>query len=154
MSRIFAKDSMTRRGETLASVLIGVFILTIVIAGLSSVLFTNKSFESDYERNNALFYLRNNASNVVRKVDTSGIQERETFYLKKDPVARTYTVLTGSSNSALSYVNARSEQVTNTGTYEGQVFLQMFYMDKRETVAGGSQSNQIIRAGIKELVRK
>lgn len=50
--------------------------------------------EDDYLRNQALFLLENNATNIVKKVDTSDIAENETFSLYKDTLNRHFLVMT------------------------------------------------------------
>lgn len=147
LSATFSK----RRGETLAAVIVGTMVLGLAVSGIAVILSSNSSLESEYEKNNRLFLLQNNSEAVVRKVDTSLIPEGEIFFLKKDEVSKTFLVLTGAENMDYRYVNAHGEWV-NTGTTTDTVYARSFLMEKKDPTIG--DGGQVIRAGVKELIRK
>ena len=64
------------KGETLVSVIIGVFVLSIVIFAIVNILNTNTTIEDDYSRNLRIRLLEQNASNIIRSMDTTAIPEK------------------------------------------------------------------------------
>lgn len=143
--------SRIHRGETLAAVIVGTVVLALAVSGVAVILSSNSSLETEYEKNNKVFLLQNNADAVVRRVDTSLVAEGEVFYVKKDTVSKTFLVLTGSSNADYRYVNENGEWA-NTGTTTGTVYARSFLMERKDPTIGNG--GQVIKAGIKELIRK
>jgi len=107
----------SKRGETLISVLVGVVILALAIGGITIILMQNRTIDEDYDTNNAVFLLRTNAENIVKKMDTKNIAENEVFYLSKDSTTKTFQVWTGTTNDSYRYINSDGDLVTNTGSY-------------------------------------
>ncbi len=121
------------------------------VSGIAVILSSNSTLETEYDRNNRLFLLQNNSEAVVRRVDTSGIAEGEVFFIRKDEASKTFLVLTGAENVDQRYVNAYGAWV-NTGTTTDTVYARSFLMEKKDPTIGNG--GQVIRAGVKELIRK
>lgn len=141
-----------RRGETLISVLVGVFILAITIGAIVMILSTNYELEDTYERNNTLFLLQNNATNIIRKLDTSLLTEKELFSVYKDTENKQFTLFTGSSVDTYKYIDAEGNHITNTGSFAGIIYARYFLIDKKDSSFGAE--NQVIKAAVRELIRK
>lgn len=82
------------RGETLVSVIIGVFVLAMVISGIAAILANNLAVENDYMRNNKLHFLEVNSTNIIRRLDTSNLDEKQVFYLEKNETGSVFLVRT------------------------------------------------------------
>lgn len=143
--------SRNRKGETLVSAIVGSILIALAVGGIASVISANQALEENYLRNNAVFFLQHNASAAIRRLNTENIGEGEVFYLKKDVASKNFLILTGAQNGDYRYVNAMGEWV-NTGSTTEKVFLQSFLMERKDPSFGSG--GQIIRAGIKELIRK
>ncbi len=142
-----------KQGDTLISIVIWVVLLGIVWLGIMNLLTTNYEIEDNYNRNNTLFILKNNATNIIRKIDTSSVPEWDVFFLYKNSQWKAYQILTGTGNEAFKYINSKWETVINTWTYiDGIIYTRSFYSEKKDTGLG--PQGQVIRAGIKELIRK
>lgn len=142
-----------KQGDTLISIIIWVVLLGIVWLGIMNLLTTNYEIEDNYNRNNTLFILKNNATNIIRKIDTSSVSEWDVFFLYKNSQWKAYQILTGTGNEAFKYINSKWETVINTWTYiDGIIYTRSFYSEKKDTGLG--PQGQVIRAGIKELIRK
>lgn len=110
----FAKS---KRGETLISVLVGVIILVIAIGGITTILMQNRTIDEDYNTNNTVFLLRTNAENIVKKLNTTSLAEKDVFYISKDSTTKTFRIFTGTTNDSYRYINSDGDLVTNTGSY-------------------------------------
>jgi hypothetical protein len=138
-------------GETLISVIMGTIILAFAIATIAALLTGNAEMESGYEKNNAVFLLQNNATTVIRKLDTSSVQEGEVFYLFKDTGAAVFKLFTGATNEGYRYVNIAGEMV-NTGATSDAAYARTFLMEKKDPLS--TSSNQVVKVTIRELIRK
>lgn len=128
-------------------------LISIIIIGIMSLLTRNYEIENDYKRNNIVFILKNNASNILRKLDTSYSPEGDVFFIYRDPDALEYQVLYGTGNEIFKYINARWERVTNTGAYfTDPIYTRIFYTEKKDL--GNGDEHQIIKWAIRELIRK
>ncbi|EKD44587.1 MAG: hypothetical protein ACD_71C00087G0002 [uncultured bacterium (gcode 4)] len=145
----FAKS---KRGETLISVLVGVIILALAIGAITTILMQNRTIDEDYNTNNTVFLLRTNAENIVKKMDTKSLAEKDVFYLSKDSSSKIFQILTGTTNDSYRYINSDGDLVTNTGSYGWTLYSRVFLLEKNDTTLG--EPHQIIKAGIKELIRK
>jgi Tfp pilus assembly protein PilV len=142
----------TSRGETLVSVLVGVFILSIVVFGVANLLVNNSALEDESRRNTALMILEQNATSIIKNLNTAQIAEKEVFYLYKDPTTQTITAFTGATNIGYAYVNAAGENVSNTGSYQNSLYYQSFIIDQSDT--GLRSGSQVVKGTIRELVRR
>lgn len=150
--RSSASPRHSRGGETLAAAVVGSLIVAIAVGGIASIMASNAELEDAYLKNNAAFLLQNNAAAIVRRLDTSRLNEGEAFYLKKDVTSKNFLVLTGSQNSDYQYVNAMGEWV-NTGTTQETAYSRWFLLE-RKNPSFGSGGGEIVRTSVKELVRR
>lgn len=140
----------SRRGETLAAAIVGSLVLALALSGIAAILSANTTLETEYEKNNRAFLLEDNGAAIVRQLDTSGIAEGETFYVKKDSAARAFLVLTGSENADYQYVDSAGEW-TNSGTTEKTVYTRSFVMEEQDPIFGSG--GHAVRTVVKELLR-
>lgn len=112
----------------------------------------NRTIDEDYNTNNAVYLLRTNAENIVKKLDTKSLAEKDIFYIIKDSTVKTFQIFTGTTNDGYRYINGDGDLVTNTGSYGGTLYSRIFLVEKNDTTLGAP--HQIIKAGIRELIRK
>lgn len=139
------------RGETLVSVIIGVFVLAMVISGIAAILANNLAVENDYMRNNKLHFLEVNSTNIIRRLDTSNLDEKQVFYLEKNETGSVFLVRTWSTSLPYAYVNEAGSNITNTGSYTGSIYLRTFIVDQYDKSL--KIGNQIIKWTIRELIK-
>jgi hypothetical protein len=96
--------------------------------------------------------LEQNATSIIKNIDTSVIAEKEVFYLYKNPGTQTITTLTGAANISYAYVNSAGENITNTGSYQDPLYYQSFIIDQNDT--GLRTGSQVVKGTIRELVRR
>jgi flagellar basal body-associated protein FliL len=122
--------SNSKKGETLMSIIVGVAILSIAMGGVVLILAQNRTIEEDYDTNNSISILQTNAENIVRKVNTSMLAEKDVFFLKKDSVTKIFQALTGSINDGYKYIDRDGNLVTNTGSYAGSIYTRIFTVER------------------------
>ena len=66
----------TQKAESFAWIIIWVFILSIVILGIANLIIYSSSIIDTYRESARLWILKDNLSNIVKKIDTSQIQEK------------------------------------------------------------------------------
>lgn len=145
--------SNLKKGETLVSVVVGIVILGIAMGGVAMILVQNSTIEEDYGKNNNVFFLQSNAENIVRRVDTSAVIEKEVFFLRKDPLTRTFLVYTGTTNEGEKYIDRDGNKIDAPTSYPGTVYTRSFIVERQDT-SFGDKPRQVIKGGIKELIRK
>ncbi|MBP8016683.1 hypothetical protein KAZ01_01625 [Candidatus Gracilibacteria bacterium] len=142
-----------KKGDNLISVLIGTFIIAIIILGIINILSSNYVIEDDYSRSNKILLLQYNTTNIVRALDTSFLNEGDIFYIYKDVENKNFLIKTGIGNEQYKYINEFGDNISNTGTYASTMFARMLYVQKNDTTDLGPK-NQILKVGIRELIRK
>jgi hypothetical protein len=141
--------------ETMIAIVIGMLLISIIIVGIMTLLTKNYEISNDYDRNNMVFILKNNGSNILRKLDTSGSNEWEVFYIYKNPDVKEFQVIRNSSpdKEMFKYINSDWEVVVNTGSYtDGSIYTRIFFTEKKAFENGTTK--QIIKWSIKELIRR
>ncbi len=136
----------TNNAETLISILIWISIISAISFWAIKMLQYDREKSITYDKINEIFLLETNANNLVKKVITKDFKEKEVFYLYK-----TWSQIIAYSwvtNEYLKYINSDWELVTNTWTYVWNIYSRLFIVDK------DTATNQLIKWGIKELIRK
>jgi hypothetical protein len=83
-------------------------------------------------------------------VDTSGIAENETFSLHKDTLNRRYLVMTGANVEPYKFIDRRGNWVSNTGSFQDTIYIQLMLLDKNAT---SPVQKQVVKGEIRELIR-
>gem|GEM_PF-3150988 len=122
----------TKQAESFIGIMIGVFLISIVILGISNLLNYSGEIIRDYEDNTKINILRNNTNNIITNIDTSYVAENEVFYIRNDRVTDTYVALTGSLFEADRYINEFNQNV-DPDTYEGPVYSRQLWVEREDT---------------------
>ena len=144
--------SNSKKGESLISIIVWVTILAIAVSGIAMILFQNRTIEEDYGKTNTITLLQSNAETIVRKVDTSRFAEKDVFYLCKDDSTGIFTAFTGALGESCKYIDKNGDKVTNTGSFADTIYTRIFSIEKEDNSSG--KPRQVIKGGIKELIRK
>lgn len=136
--------------ETLISVLIWLFIVSIIIFWIISVLTQNYSVEDDFVRNNKIFFLKSNTINILNAIDTSALGEWDIFYLYK--TWSLFKIFTGAINDQYKYTDEYWNNITNTWAYTSSIYTRILYVDMQKQPS--SIKDQVIKVWIKELIKQ
>ncbi len=140
------------KGETIVWILIGVFIISIVILGISSLINYSRITIQEYDRTTKISILRENLTNIIQWIDIDTVLENEIFYIYKNTQTQSYDIYTWSTNSEYKYINAQGEKIDNINTYEWDIYARLLWVEREDTSI--KNSNKLIRASIKRLIKK
>ena len=106
-----------------------------------SLLTKNYEIEDNYNRNNTIFLLKNNASNITNKLNTNSVPEGNVFFIYKNKDVHEFQILYGTGNDMFKYINKDGELVYNTGSYtDGTIYTRIFYAEKKDaSIVDGRQ---------------
>ncbi|MDD4151934.1 MAG: hypothetical protein PHR68_04935 [Candidatus Gracilibacteria bacterium] len=135
----------TKKAETLVSILIGVFILSLISIGAIKIMEYDKQKTIEYDKINKIFLLEANSNNLIKKIPTSQFGEKQVFYLYK--TGSQILAYSGISNDYIKYIDEDGNTI-NTGTYKGYIYTRLFIIDK------DTSTSQLVKGAIKELIRK
>jgi hypothetical protein len=124
--------------------------LAIIIIGLTSILIVNKDIEISYGRSNDMAIMRMNAGNVLRQLDTSGIQNKEIFYLQKDVTNRRFLIHTGAIED-YRFIDRLGTPIARTAV-DTKIYSRLFFIEKKKNLS--QNETEVIRGSIRELLRK
>ncbi len=103
-----------KRADTIAWIIIAVFILSFAMLGIVNVLDYNQSVSDNYEKETDLYILKSNSDNILKRLNIDWIQENEKFYVFKDQSTNEYKVLTWATNEKYKYVDKDGNNVDPT----------------------------------------
>jgi len=120
-----------------------------------NILIFSTDVTARYNETNRVQVLKQNLTNIVKKIDTSTLQENEIFYLHKNPAAiwwAKYEIYTWALNSNYQYIDELWDHVSDTDTFEWDIYSQILWIANEDI--SFLEQNQVIRASIKRLERR
>jgi len=141
-----------KKAESLAWVIIWVFILSIIMLWITNLLINSADTIYLYENKRDISILKNNTINVVKKLDTSGIQETELFYLYKNKETNNFEIKTWSWNYTYKYIDRLWNNITNLDNFNWPIYSRVLWLERKDTSIW--TEHQIIKSSIKRLIKK
>ena len=141
-----------KKWETLVSLMVWIFIISLVISGIVSIIGSNYSLEDGFIKNNKVFFLKNNTVNIIKSLDTKWITEWEKIYIYKDDANKKFTIFTWAINEKYSLVDEYWNNILDTTKYDWNQYLRSVYIQNADTSVG--TQNQIIKITVKEITKK
>ncbi len=142
----------SKQAESFIGIMIGVFLISIVILGISNLLNYSGEIIRDYEDNTKITILKNNTKNIISTIDTSNILENEIFYIHDNSGSGSFVAYTGSANAGYKYINEYGQYLADPVNYDGAVYARQLWIEREDTSVW--EQNQVIRASIRRLVKK
>ena len=138
--------------ETLVWIIIGVIILSIVLVWIWSTASYSKDVISMYKDKGTINILEDSSYNIINKIDTSGVQNWETFYLYKNVWSSEFEIFTGAVNSDYQYVDDNGNKIDDIDTFEWDIFTRSFLVEWEYSTPLGTW--QSINVNIERYARK
>ena len=142
----------SNKGETIVWILIWVFIISIVILGISSLMTYSRATIQSYDRSTKISILRENLTNIIKWIDIDSVNENEIFYIHKNATTKEYDVFTWSTNTEYKYIDVNGNKVDDLENFEWDIYAQLLWIEREDTSL--ENSNKLIRASIKRLIKK
>ncbi len=144
------------KAESFVWIIVWVFILAFVMLWIVNILIFSTDVTAKYNETNRIQVLKQNLTNVVKDLDTSGLQENELFYVHKNrataPWDNKFEIYTGATNENYQYIDELWNNVADINTFEGDIYSQILWVANEDITF--LDQNQVIKASIKKLVRK
>lgn len=115
-----------KKAESLAAVIIAVFILSIALMWIINVVSFSKETSLGYESEIYKHILRSNSDNLVKKLDSSGLWKSENFYIYKDVASKEFRILTWSLNNEYKYIDLLWNKITNSDDNIWKIYKREF----------------------------
>lgn len=103
-----------KRADTIAWIIIAVFILSFAMLGIVNVLDYNQNVSDNYEKETDLYILKSNSENILKSLDVDDVRENEKFYIYKDESTNEFRVMTWATNEQYKYVDKDGNNVDPT----------------------------------------
>lgn len=141
-----------QNAESFVWIVVWVFILSFVMLWIINILIFSTDITTKYNQANRIEILKQNLTNVIKKIDTSGLQENEIFYVHKNRAASNYEIYTGSTHDGYKYVDETGNSIPDINSWNDDIYSQVLWVATED--ASFLWENQVIRASIKKLVKK
>jgi hypothetical protein len=119
-----------KKWESLAGIIIWIFILSFVILWIWSLIWTSRDLIKEYDIKTQLDFLTNSSYNIIDKLDVSFIPDEKVFYLYKNKSANLLEIKVWETYSEYKYVNKFWEKIDDPSNYKKDLFLRFFYVKK------------------------
>jgi len=108
---------------------------------------------NQYNQTNRIQVLEQNIKNVIKKIDSTGLQEGEEFYLRKNSsTPNTYEILTWSTNQNFQYIDKLGENILDINTFDGDIYLQKLFIEYEDD--GILNWNKVIKVNVEKFFSK
>lgn len=119
-----------KKGESLAGIIIWVFILSFVVLWIWNLLWNSRELIKKSETEVEINFLINNSYNIINKIDTSTLSDWDKFYLYKNKISKDFELKIGEINSDYKNINSLWEKIDNSLTYKNNTFTREFTLKK------------------------
>lgn len=138
--------------ESLIWIIIWVFILSFIILGVTNLLINSKLIIDTYENKKIISILKNNTENIIKKIDTSNINETEIFYLNKNTSTKEFEIFTWSTNYVYKYIDQYWNKVDDLANFEWNIYSRILWVERDDNTIW--ENHQIIKVSLKKLLKK
>ena len=95
-----------KRADTIAWIIIAVFILSFAMLWIVSVLDYNQDISNNYEKETDLYILKSNSENILKRLNIDNIQQDEKFWIYRNEANQRYEVVTWTWNENYKFVDS------------------------------------------------
>ncbi len=128
---------INKKAESLAGIIIWVFILSITLLGIANIVaFSQESLYEVSQKMN-IQSLNSTANTLSEYIDSSSVNVGEDFYIFKNTSTNTFEIFTGAVNQNYQNIDKNGEYVDDISIYSGAVYSRIFTLTARENFASG-----------------
>lgn len=142
---------INKKWETLISLIIWVFIISLIIHWIVEIISSNYIIEDNFIKNNKIFFLKNNTTNIINSLNIKWTSDWEIYYLYKDEINKTFTTYTGVLNEKYKYVDEYWNNILDIWHYDKNFYLREIFLQNINTSIW--IQNQIIKISVKEILK-
>lgn len=135
--------------ESLIWILIWVFIISIIILWIANLLISSNYVIDKYQNEKTINIIKNNTQNIIKKLDTSKINNLENFYLYKDFENNMYKIFTWTTNEYYKYIDQYWNHIENTGSYIDSIYTRKIWIERSDYIIW--EENKIFKIEISKI---
>lgn len=110
--------------ESLVWILMWMFILWLVLMWIANIIISSRDLSSQTLIDSSIYFLKNSSVNTLNKSDLSSLNLWEEFYLNKDKVSQTISILTWALNSQYMYIDRHWYYVADIVAFSWFIYTQ------------------------------
>lgn len=100
-----------KRADTIAWIIIAVFILSFAMLWIVNVLDYNQNISDNYEKETDSYILKSNSENILKRLNIDHIEQDQKFWIYKNEGTNMYEVVTWTWNEMYRYVDKDGRKV-------------------------------------------
>lgn len=127
---------ISKKGESLVWIIIGVTILSFVLVWIMNLVFQSQDVVDNFQSNRDLSLLEENALLIGNAIDTSFVMENEVFYVERNTTNNTYYIYTGSLSEWYKYIDSMGNTISNTGSYTWIYYKRSLTLKRKTSPTG------------------
>ncbi len=139
-------------GESLIWIIIWVFILSFIILWVTNLLINSKTIIDTYENKKTISILKNNTENIIKKIDTSNINETEIFYINKNNSTKEFEIFTWATNYLYKYIDKYWNKVDDLENFNWNIYSRTLWLERDDNSIW--ENHQVIKVSIRKLIKK
>lgn len=139
---------ITKKAESLAWIIIWVFILSFVLLWIGSLIWNSKDLIWDFDKKMNLDLLTSSSYSIINNLDVSSLTDGQIFYLYKNTSANTFDIYSWVSNSQYKYVDKYWNKVDDPLNFSWDVYDRIFQVIK---IDYNGEEKTVVEVVIKEL---
>lgn len=119
--------------ESLIGIIIAISLLWFVILWIANLINYSTTVNYNYEITSSVDLIKDNTLNIVKKLDTSSIQENEIFYLYKDTSNKNFLTYTWVLNEQYKYIDKYWENIDPL-SFSWTIYERTIQLEKKDTI--------------------
>jgi hypothetical protein len=140
------------KAETIIGILIWVFIISITVLWIGSLINYSRWVILTYDRSTKISQLKENLINIIWWVNIDSVKENEIFYIYKNKITKEYQVFTWAINDEYKYIDAHGNNVEDVTAFERDIYARILWIEREDTSL--ENSNKLVRASVRRLIKK
>jgi hypothetical protein len=114
---------ITKKAESLAGIIVWIFILSFVLLGIGTLIWSSKDLISRFDKKMDLDLLTSSSYNVLNNLDLSSLNIWNIFYLYKNEVTKEFTIEIWSWEVEYKYIDKYWSKIANINSFEWDIYL-------------------------------
>lgn len=145
--------NQNNKWETIVGILVWVFIISIVILWIGSLINYSRATIDSYDRSTNIQILRDNITAVIKWINVDMLQENDIFYVYKNKTTKTFDVFTWATNEEYKYIDLKWNKIepADLDSFPWDIYARILYVEREDTSL--DDQNKIIRVSLRRLIK-
>ena len=114
---------ITKKAESLVGIIIWIFILSFVLLGIGTLIWSSKDLISSFDKKMDLDLLTSSSYNVLNNLDLSSLNIWNIFYLYKKEWTKEFTIEMWVWKEEYKYIDKYWAKIDNINSFEWDIYL-------------------------------